>query len=112
MTTRIIRATLDEARATPIAPGSLSALTMRHGTMTLRHYKPNRRDPQTPHNQDEVYFVVAGTGHFTVDGETVVFGPGDALFTPAGADHRFIDFSDDFETWVIFYGPKGGEATG
>jgi hypothetical protein len=22
---------------------------------------------------------------------------------------RFEDFSDDFATWVIFYGPPGGE---
>jgi hypothetical protein len=29
---------------------------------------------------------------------------------PAGVPHRFVDFSDDFETWVVFYGPKGGEA--
>jgi hypothetical protein len=23
--------------------------------------------------------------------------------------HRFEDFTDDFATWVIFYGPEGGE---
>lgn len=23
--------------------------------------------------------------------------------------HRFIEFSDDFATWVLFYGPEGGE---
>jgi hypothetical protein len=23
--------------------------------------------------------------------------------------HRFEDFSDDFCTWVMFYGPEGGE---
>ena len=31
------------------------------------------------------------------------------LFVEAGVDHRFVDFSDDFETWVIFWGPDGGE---
>ena len=38
-----------------------------------------------------------------------VFGPGDLIFVPAGAEHRFEDFSDDLETWVAFYGPEGGE---
>jgi mannose-6-phosphate isomerase-like protein (cupin superfamily) len=38
------------------------------------------------------------------------FGPGDVLFVPAGVEHRFEDFSDDFVTWVVFYGPEGGEA--
>ena len=27
----------------------------------------------------------------------------------AGAVHRFVDFSDDFQTWVVFWGPEGGE---
>ena len=38
------------------------------------------------------------------------FGPGDAIFAPAGWVHRFEDFSGDFATWVVFWGPKGGEA--
>jgi hypothetical protein len=24
-------------------------------------------------------------------------------------EHHFENFSDDFATWVIFYGPDGGE---
>ena len=31
------------------------------------------------------------------------------LFVPAGVEHRFDDFSDDFAAWVVFFGPKGGE---
>ena len=27
----------------------------------------------------------------------------------AGEVHRFERFSDDFATWVFFYGPEGGE---
>jgi len=34
---------------------------------------------------------------------------GDVIFAPAGIEHRFENFSDDFVTWVIFYGPVGGE---
>jgi hypothetical protein len=30
----------------------------------------------------------------------------------AGVQHRFEEFSDDFATWVIFYGPEGGEQGG
>ena len=35
---------------------------------------------------------------------------GEALFVPAGVEHRFEDFTPDFATWVFFYGPEGGEA--
>ena len=31
------------------------------------------------------------------------------IFVPAGIEHRFENFTDDFSTWVIFYGPAGGE---
>ena len=33
---------------------------------------------------------------------------GDLLFVPAHVEHRFERFSDDFRTWVIFFGPQGG----
>ncbi|MFT4663412.1 MAG: mannose-6-phosphate isomerase-like protein (cupin superfamily) [Polaribacter sp.] len=64
---------------------------------------------QEPHKQDEVYVVISGTGTF-INGETTSpFGPRDFLFVPAGVEHRFVDFTDDFSTWVIFYGKNGGE---
>jgi mannose-6-phosphate isomerase-like protein (cupin superfamily) len=81
-----------------------------HGSLSVEIYAPRGRDAQTPHTRDEVYVVVAGSGRFFCDGETRDFAPGELLFVPAGIDHRFLDFSDDFVTWVLFYGPEGGEA--
>ncbi len=80
-----------------------------HGTMKLGYYTPDGIDPQEPHTQDEIYIVQSGTGFFVCGEERNPFEPGEALFVPAGAIHRFEDFSDDFATWVIFYGPDGGE---
>ena len=39
----------------------------------------------------------------------IPFNAGDFLFVPAGMKHRFLDFGENLETWVIFYGPEGGE---
>lgn len=105
-----LAAALAAAKQAPIPPGRRSALLMEHGSMTLRWYAPRGRDEQTPHDQDEIYIVVSGRGTFSCAGARTAFGPGDALFAPAGAEHRFEDFTDDFGTWVVFYGPKGGEA--
>ena len=86
------------------------AEAMAHGTMTLEVFVPRGEDLQTPHRQDELYIVAAGTSDFVNAGEMTSVKTGDALFVRAGAEHRFIGMSEDFATWVIFWGPEGGEA--
>ena len=104
-----LRATVAEARKAPLQPGRRSSLLMKHGTMELRWYAPRGEDPQTPHDQDELYLVNQGAGQFRCGGRRTPFGPGDMLFAAAGETHRFEEFSDDLELWVIFWGQKGGE---
>ena len=53
--------------------------------------------------------VATGTGWFVNGDRRDAFQAGDVLFAPAGADHRFEEFSEDFAVWVVFYGPPGGE---
>jgi len=72
-------------------------------------YRPAEVDRQEPHDRDEVYFVASGFGIFVNGRDQHPFRSGDMLFVPAGVVHRFEDFSDDFCTWVVFYGPEGGE---
>jgi len=81
----------------------------KYGTLSVEVYAPKKVDLQQPHEQDEIYVIISGKGEFFNGGERVDFGVGDFLFVPAGVEHRFENFSDDFSTWVIFYGPKGGE---
>jgi len=82
---------------------------MQHGTMRIEYYAPKDVDPQMPHAQDEIYVIASGYAKFFRDGDRVQCKPGDVLFVPAKMVHRFENFSDDFATWVIFYGPEGGE---
>lgn len=103
--------TLDEAVAAPTKPGARSAELFTHGTARILYYQPKGRDEQTPHDQDEVYVVARGEGWFVNGGRRHRFKPHDVLFVPAGVEHRFEDFTDDFGVWVLFYGPKGGEGT-
>jgi mannose-6-phosphate isomerase-like protein (cupin superfamily) len=83
-----------------------------HGTLSVELYAPRGHDPQSPHTRDEVYVVAAGRGQFRNGQIRHSFGPGDVLFVPAHATHRFEEFSDDLAVWVFFYGPEGGEASG
>ena len=83
---------------------------IRHGSMRVGVYAPRGRDPQSPHEQDEIYIVISGRGTFLKGAERRPFAPGDVIFVEAGVTHRFESFDADFTTWVVFWGPTGGEA--
>jgi mannose-6-phosphate isomerase-like protein (cupin superfamily) len=101
--------TLQQAMAQPIPRGERSAPVLAHGSMLVKYYAPRESDQQTPHIRDELYVVVRGSGWFVNGDRRHPFSVGDLLFVPAGVPHRFEDFTDDFGTWVVFYGPEGGE---
>ena len=84
-------------------------LAWERGELEIELYQPRGEDKQSPHSRDEIYIVVTGSGDFICAGETKPFVVGDVLFAPAGADHRFLDFTGDLSLWVIFYGPEGGD---
>lgn len=64
-------------------------------------------DRQQPHVVDEVYVVLEGSGRLDVEGETVELGEGQAVFVPAGADHRFTGY-EQLSVLVVFAGASGG----
>lgn len=82
---------------------------VRHGTMSVELFAPRGEDPQEPHAQDELYIVIEGSSRFRRGEEVSEVKSGDVMFVPARLPHRFEDISDDFMTWVVFWGPEGGE---
>jgi len=85
-------------------------LLMKHGTMSVEYFAPQQSDTQTAHQQDELYVIARGHGQCNRQQEIIECKAGDVLFVPAGMEHRFENFTDDFATWVIFYGPISGES--
>lgn len=73
------------------------------GDFELEFFAPRERDYQTPHEKDEIYVIVRGSGEFVKENERVTFAAGDVLFVEAGIEHRFENFTEDFATWVIFF---------
>jgi mannose-6-phosphate isomerase-like protein (cupin superfamily) len=90
-------------------PARRFALAFQRGSVSVGMYAPRGQDFQTPHAQDELYVVYRGTGEFLLGADRRRFAAGSVLFAPAGAPHRFENFSEDFATWVLFFGPEGGE---
>lgn len=80
-----------------------------HGTMSLILFAPQGKDYQTPHEQDELYIVVKGSGTLFRHDVAFPFVAGDVLFVPAREHHHFENMSGDIVMWAVFWGVKGGE---
>lgn len=79
---------------------------LRHGELEVEYYKPDKVDKQLPHDKDELYVITCGTGELVREEDRYPIKENDVLFVKAGQVHRFENFTDDFATWVIFYGLK------
>jgi len=61
-------------------------------------------DPQSPHTEDEVYYVVSGRGSIRVGAEDRAVEPGSIVFVKAGVEHRFHSIAEDL-TILVFFAP-------
>jgi quercetin dioxygenase-like cupin family protein len=71
------------------------------------------RGGQVPwHNQEqeEVYFVVQGTGEMCLGGERQILQAGQAAFIPPGQFHQLTNVGDDPLVMIYVYGPAGDVA--
>ena len=64
-------------------------------------------DRQQPHDDDEVYVVLEGSGVLDVEGERVELDEGHSAFVPAGAEHRFVGY-EQLSVLVIFSQERRG----
>jgi mannose-6-phosphate isomerase-like protein (cupin superfamily) len=61
-------------------------------------------DPQSPHTEDEVYYVVSGRGRMRVGDEDAAVTAGSVVFVGADVEHRFHDIEEELVV-LVFFGP-------
>lgn len=96
----------------------LSALLAQHGDATYREFlrgpalslglfaaSAGHDDEQQPHEQDEVYVVLAGHAVLVVAGDRHAVGPGSVAYVPRGVPHHFREVSDELRVLVGFAPP-------
>jgi len=66
------------------------------------------RDLQSPHDEDEVYYVVMGRGRVRVGTAVQEVGPGSILYIEASSEHSFFEIDEDITLLVFF--ASGGPA--
>lgn len=95
---------LDDLRSTRTAGGRLYHEFLRRPSMSAGLYElpAGGTDPQRPHTEDELYYVIAGVARFECAGELRDVSAGDTIFVEALAPHRFVDITEDLTVLVVF----------
>ena len=97
---------LDQLRAARAASGRLYHEFIRTHDLSVGLYElpVGGVDPQSPHTEDEVYYVISGQATMSVGGEDRPVGAGNVIFVAADVGHRFHDITEDL-TVLVFFGP-------
>ncbi|MGA8273167.1 MAG: cupin domain-containing protein [Candidatus Sulfotelmatobacter sp.] len=95
--------------AIPGPAGEHAMKVLQRGPLDVALSLPLHPSQQTPHVQDEIYFIIRGRGVLIHDSKRDQFESGDLLFVAAGTEHQFEDIGEDLALWRVFYGPHGGE---
>ena len=104
----VMRLAEGQARIPGLA-GERAVTVLRRGPLDVALSLPQHPSQQTPHAQDELYFIVRGRGFLLHDSKRDPFESGDILFVAARTEHQLEGTSDDLALWRVFYGPDGGE---
>jgi quercetin dioxygenase-like cupin family protein len=64
-------------------------------------------DPQKPHAEDEVYYVLRGRATFRSGGQERAVATGSVIFVPGGEEHRFHAITEDLSLLVLFAPAEG-----
>ena len=59
-------------------------------------------EPKTPHKEDELYFVLSGSGMVHVGEETYAVEEGDAIYVEQGLEHDFFDIDEEITALIVF----------
>lgn len=63
-------------------------------------------DRQTPHAEDEVYYIISGRATLKVDGKDRAVKPGSIVFVKRGIDHSFHAIEEELHVLVFFSAAK------
>ena len=59
-------------------------------------------DPQRPHHEDEMYYVIRGKARLRAGDEETEISAGSVLFVAGEVEHRFHDIAEELAVLVFF----------
>jgi mannose-1-phosphate guanylyltransferase len=85
---------------------------LRRESLSLEVYRleAGATDPQDPHTEDEVYYIVSGSAKIRIGDDTHPVEPGDIIFVGRDVEHYFFDIDSELTTLIFFAPPYGSLA--
>jgi len=85
---------------------------LRRDSMSLEVYRldAGATDPQDPHTEDEVYYIVTGSAKIRIGDDVHPVEPGDIIFVEREVEHYFFDIESELITLIFFAPPYGSLA--
>jgi len=79
---------------------------MQEGSMDVGvlRLKPGEADPQSPHVNDEIYYIIKGDGFLRIDDKDIPIHEGMVIFVPAKKRHKFHSNSKELVALYVFAG--------
>jgi mannose-6-phosphate isomerase-like protein (cupin superfamily) len=65
-------------------------------------------DAQTPHREDEIYYVLSGRAELEIAGDPHRVEAGSVVFVAKDVEHRFVNIAEELEVLVLFAPPESG----
>jgi mannose-6-phosphate isomerase-like protein (cupin superfamily) len=86
--------------------GKLYLEFLRVASMSVGVYRlaAGSADPQKPHREDEMYYVVRGKARMQVGSDDQPVAEGSVIFVAANVEHRFHDIREEL-TVLVFFAP-------
>lgn len=99
--------TLAEIDAAHAAHGKLYHQFLEVPALSLGLYvlEAGADDPQSPHDEDEIYYVVSGKGRLRVENDDYLAEPGSVLFVAKHVPHKFHSIEEELRI-LVFFAPK------
>ncbi len=73
-------------------------------SVTIEIGKYPTASPKNPHTEDEIYYIVSGSGMIRVGDETHDVEAGDLVFVEQGLEHDFFNIDEEITALTIFVG--------
>ena len=104
---------LSEIQQQHTAAGNLWLEFLRVPALSMGYYvlPAGSKDPQQPHTEDEVYYVVGGRGQIRVGTEDRAVQAGSIVYVAARDEHYFHNIEETLQILVFFAPAEGSTAS-